>query len=158
MKRGIAMAVLVGALVVPLGAQAGEDPVQTVAGSITAPSRFYADPTGAWPGLGRRLWLAAAGTNGTVSWIFRIDPETWNGAFAVKDVTDATGMADLGIYFYEDFGDIAGDEQPTTVGEFETVAPGGETGIVPEGAYRGLVFTKDGVDSRFTYEAFAPAV
>ena len=129
--------------------------VQTVAGSVAAPTRFT-DVNGGFPGLGRRLWLAAPQTNGVVSYIFDVSKESWGGSFQVKDVVDATNAGDLDIYFYSDMGNIpfAAQTGPISCTTAEYAAGGrGETGFIPPGSTRALVFTPDAVNATFKYVA-----
>ena len=133
--------------------------VQTVAGSVASPTRFTDGEQG-YPGLGRRAWLLNPATNGTVMYVFDVDPRTWGGQFRFSDVSDATGEGDLDVYFYEDFGTVGGllasdPGQPTSTAEYAAVGAGGDTGFIPPGTKKGLVFTRNAVGATFTYEAAA---
>jgi hypothetical protein len=133
------------------------EPVQTTPGSVKAPTRFT-NPDQGYPGLGRRLWLAASASNGVVAQIIEVDPTTWGGAFEVGGVSDATGTADMGIYFYSNFGGlepVAGPHDADSTAEYDTRAAGGEKGFIPFGSKKALVFTYNGVNSTFTYKGFA---
>lgn len=157
--RKLIAAALVALTVLPLAARADEaTPITSLQGEIAAPTRFT-DGTSGWPGLVRRTWLAAAGTNGTIGYVIKIDRDTWGGRFVIDQVDDLTGAADLDVYFYSDFGDVAGDAAPESPENSEFVArtAGGEEGIVPEFSTRAIVFTANGVMSTFRYQAFAPA-
>lgn len=134
----------------------GEEQWGFVQGTIELPTRFIDGESG-WPGLGRRVWLCSADTNGTIAYIFDVYAPSWGGPFVIDDVTDQTGEADLDVYFYEEFGDCGGGAAPTTVGEFDSPEPG-EFGFVPQGARKAVVFTANGVQSSFTYSAWSPPV
>lgn len=130
---------------------------QTVNGTIAVPSRFPDTASGSadrgWPGLARRLWVAASPTNGTIAWVFDVDPATYGGAFEIGGVTDRTGAADLDVFFYTEMGDAAGQTPGVTVGEYANPGPGGEKGFVPQGARKAIVYTGNGVGVSFTYTA-----
>jgi hypothetical protein len=133
--------------------------VQTVAGSIAAPTRFTDGETG-YPGLGRRAWLLNPASNGTIMHVFEVDPKTWGGQFRFSQVTDATGAADVDVYFYNDFGTVGGllasdPGQPRSTAEYAAAGAGGDTGFIPAGSKKGLVFTRNGVNTTFTYQAAA---
>ena len=133
--------------------------VQTVAGSIAAPTRFT-DTEQGYPGLGRRAWLLNPASNGTVMYVFDVDPRTWGGEFRITDVTDATGEGDVDIYFYSDFGTVGGllasdPGQPTSTAEYAAAGAGGDSGFIPPGSKKGLAFTRNGVGTTFTYSAAA---
>lgn len=133
--------------------------VQTVTGSIASPTRFTDGETG-YPGLGRRAWLLNPATNGTIMYVFDVDPRTWGGQFRFPSVSDATGAGDVDVYFYSDFGTVGGvlasdPGQPTSTAEYARAGAGGETGFIPPGSKKGLVFTRNGVGTSFTYEAAA---
>jgi plastocyanin len=131
---------------------------QQVKGTIAAPTRFPDTATGSvdggFPGLARRLYVAADPSNGAIARIFDVDPSTYGGAFVIDGVTDATGAADLDVFFYTEMGDVAGQRAGGVVGEYATRKAGGETGFVPKGAVKAIVFTPNGVNSAFTYTAF----
>ncbi len=133
----------------PLGAE-----VQTVNGSIAAPTRFT-DTENGFPGLGRRLWLANPATNGTVMYVFDVAQETWGGQFVIDTVADATGSGDMDVYLYEALGglDTAGTGVVTTA-EYNTGGPG-ETGFIPPRTKYAIVFTPNAVRSTFTYHGFS---
>lgn len=140
-------------------APAADPAVQTEAGSIAVPTR-WTNPDQGFPGLGRRLWLLHPGTNGTAMYVVDVDPATWGGAFEVGDVTDATGQGDLDIYFYKDMGTIGAvltsdPGLPVSTAEYANRGAGGETGFIPPGSTRAVVFTHNGVKSEFTYTATA---
>lgn len=132
--------------------------VQTVNGSIAVPTRFT-NPEQGFPGLGRRLWLLHPATNGTAMYVFEVDPASWGGAFTITNVSDATGEADLDIYFYEDFGTVGalltGDPGlPVSTAEYGARGAGGDTGFIPPKSRYGIVFTYNGVQSVFTYNGY----
>lgn len=132
----------------PLGTE-----VQTVAGSVAVPTRFT-NPEQGFPGLGRRLWLAASATNGTAMYVFDVDAATWGGAFDITEVTDTTGAGDLGIYLYSDFGGLEvlnGPHNPVSTAQYDTRATGGETGFIPFGTTKAIVFSYNAVRATFTY-------
>jgi hypothetical protein len=157
MRRSLFGALAVALAIIPSALPATADTaadVQTVAGSIAAPTRFT-DVNGGFPGLGRRLWLIAPQSNGLVSYTFNIDKASWGGAFELRDVTDATGAGDLDIYFYADFGNLplsnTGGVACSTA-EYAAGGPG-EKGFIPPGSTRAIVFTPDAVKATFTYAA-----
>ena len=159
--RTFTAAVLVLLLaVLPAGANESSEPLgeeyQVTSGTVALPTRFT-NPEQGYPGLGRRLWLAASATNGAVAHVFTVDPETWGGAFELGGVTDATGEGDLGIYFYSDFGGLeplAGPHDPISTAEYDTRNKGGEAGFIPFGSEKALVFTYNAVNAAFTYRGF----
>lgn len=162
MRKIVAVAVGIAALAAgsALPARSDEapapDPAQTVAGTVAAPTRFT-NPDQGYPGLGRRLYLANTALNGITAYVFAVDPATWGGAFDLGGVTDATNMADLGIYFYSDFGSIdptAGPGAAVSTAEYDVTAVGGEKGYIPPGSTKGLVFMKTGAKAAFNYKAF----
>lgn len=132
--------------------------VQEVRGSIAAPTRFT-NGTQGFPGLGRRAYLLNPATNGSVMYVFDVDPGTWGGAFVIDGVTDATGSADLDIYLYENFGtaEFPGATDVVSLAEYDTPAPG-EVGFIPPGTRKAIVFTANGVNSTFTYTGYSPPV
>lgn len=151
MRRVLVATMLSAIALSPFGAEAS----QSVSGSIMSPTRFT-DGTGGWPGLGRKLYTLSNETNGLISYTFAVDPDTIGSEFTLGNVADATGAADLDIYFYVYLGDdVVGTTAPLTAeeGEFQTVGAGGETGIVPQEATMAIVFTPNGVNSTFTYTA-----
>jgi plastocyanin len=126
-------------------------------GEILLPTRF---PLGdaerdGYPGLSRRLWLCSAETNRTTAFIFDVNPATWGGAFLVDDVTDQTGAADVDVYFYSEFGDCGGTHAPVTSAELANDGPI-EAGTVPTGAIKAVVFSHNGVDTKFRYAGYRP--
>lgn len=136
----------------PLGSE-----LQTVFGSVALPTRFT-DVDNGYPGLGRRLWLANSNTNGSAMYVFAVDPETWGGAFSITDVADATGAGDMDVYFYSDFGNLeplSGPGDAVTTAEYAKRAAGGETGFIPFGSKRALVFTINAVNATFKYSGFS---
>jgi hypothetical protein len=133
--------------------------VQTVTGTVAAPTRFT-NPDQGFPGVARRLYLAHPATNGATGFMFDVDPKTWGGAFRFASVSDATGQADLDIYFYSDLGTIGARAVgepglPVSTAEYGARGAGGDTGFIPAGSTKALVFTYNGVASSFTYEASA---
>lgn len=163
--RTIVLAVLACALplgVLPASGEAAEPTpgaqAQTLKGTIAVPSRFPDTTNGnadrGWPGLARRLWVAASTSSGVIASVFDVNQASWGGPFVIDGVTDATGAADLDVYFYDEMGDVAGQTAGVTKAEYATVAAGGETGFVPQGARKAIVYTANGVQSEFTYTAF----
>lgn len=150
MRKVLVATILSAIALSPFGAQAA----QSVNGSVMSPTRFT-DGTSGFPGAGRRLYNASPETNGLISYTFAVDPSTIGTTFTLGNVADATGLADLDIFFYLDLGDEVEGRAAVThpEGEFKTVALGGETGIVPEEAIAAIVFTPNGVNSTFTYNA-----
>lgn len=151
MRKALAAAIVSAIALSPFGAEAS----QSTPGSIMSPTRFTDGTTG-WPGLGRKLYTLSNASNGLISYTFAVDPDTIGSEFTLGNVADATGAADLDIYFYIDLGDdVVGTTSPIVAdeGEFATVGAGGETGIVPEEATMAIVFTANGVNSTFTYTA-----
>lgn len=149
----------------PARAAEGDVQIQTYLGNVILPTRYpdtEGDISGGFPGLGRRLWLAwAGGTQNVVADVFPVDPATWGGRFELEPNGDVTGLADLGIFFYDDFGSLAavlvGDPGgPVAVGEYDEFGTEGEMGAIPEHSTYALVFMKTGLDARFTYRGFAP--
>lgn len=163
----VAAAVLSGA---PQAAAHGDDLAEVVSSEVLFPTRFADTSTevpnadGGYPGLGRRLWLLGADNfDGVVARVFDVYPETWGGRFDLTLNGDLTGSADLGIYFYSDFGDAIGvlgaiETHPAvTTGEYDATAPGGESGAIPMHADKALVFMKAGLQATFTYTGYTPA-
>jgi plastocyanin len=153
----LALPLLLGTLPATGDEAALAEPVQTTPGTVRVPTRFT-DPEQGYPGLGRRLWLAASASNGVVAHVLDVDPATWGGAFELGGVTDATGAGDLGIYFYKDFGGLeplSGPHNAVSTAEYDTRAVGGEKGFIPFGTKKALVFTYNGVNAAFTYKGFA---
>lgn len=157
MKRSLIAGLLLGLLTLgtqpATAAPLGEE-LQTVVGTIAAPTRFT-DGEGGFPGLGRRLWLLSPATNGSVMYVLDIDPETWGGQFVIDSVTDATGSGDMDIYLYQNLGsaEFPGATDVLTLAEYDTGGPG-ETGFIPFGTKRAIVFTANAVQSTFTYHGF----
>jgi plastocyanin len=131
---------------------------QKTTGTIALPTRFPDTANGnadrGWPGLARRVWAGASQSNGVIARIIDVDPATWGGKFVVDGVTDATGAADLDVYFYSEMGDLGAGTPGVVTAQYATVAKGGETGFVAPGSRRAIVFTSNGVNSSFTYTAF----
>lgn len=151
MRKVLVAAILSAIALSSMGAEAA----QSVSGSIKSPTRFT-NGTSGWPGAGRRVYNASAEANGLIAYVFAVDADTIGSDFTLGNVADATGAADLDIYFYVDLGDdVVGDRAPVVAdgGEFVTVGPGGETGVVPAEATAAIVFTANGVNSTFTYTA-----
>jgi hypothetical protein len=149
MRKLLIGAILASFAFVPTGAQAS----QSVDGFVKSPTRFTDGTTG-FPGLGRRLYLVSPETNGLVSYTFAIDEDTRGLDFTLGNVADATGAADLDIYFYYDLGDDVEGTRAAVVadgGYYANVGPGGESGTVPDDANYAIVFTANGVDSTSTY-------
>lgn len=157
MKRPLIAAVLLGTVALTAqpatAAPLGEE-VQTVPGSIAAPTRFT-DGEAGFPGAGRRAYLVNPATNGTVMYVVNVDEASWGGQFVIDTVADATGSGDIDLYFYEELGglDNAGTGVVTTA-EYDTGGPG-ETGFIPPGTKYAITFTPNAVRSTFTYHAFS---
>lgn len=124
--------------------------VQEYAGAFIAPTRFLDGESG-FPGLGRKVYLVAQAADGIVADVFEVDPRAAGGTFVLGDVKDATGEADLDVYFYSDLASAA-DGTPTTVGEFDSPDPG-EAGFVPAGTRFAVVFSPNAVNPTFTFTA-----
>lgn len=166
MRKLLIVAILaaLATAVVPARAE-GEQPIQ---GSILLPTRYpntdNGDAEGPFPGAGRRLYIAAMkddAANGQIASIIKIDPSLIGGTFWVGAIEDMTGEADLDVYFYIDLGDdVYGETPPDAPDEpeytFDTRAPGGEAGLIPEYATYAIVVTPNGIDTTFTWTA-APA-
>lgn len=155
---------LAATLAVPAGAQArqGETEWQFVSGTIRFITRFI-DGDGGWPGLVRRVYNASAASNGLIGYVFRVDPATIMGRFELEvtseggeGLPDPFSPADLGVYFYSEFGDAGGQAGPETTGRYERRAPGGETGFVPPETRYAVVFMSRGLNVDFTYRGFTP--
>lgn len=158
MKRLLVAGLLLGLLTLvtqPVTAAPLGDELQTVAGSIAAPTRFT-DGEGGFPGAGRRLWLLSPATNGTIMYVFDVSEETWGGQFVIDTVADATGSGDLDIYLYQQFGsaEFPGATDVVTLAEYDTGGPG-ETGFIPFGTKKAIVFTPNAVRSTFTYHGYS---
>ena len=157
MKRLLVAGLLLGLLTLvaqPVTAAPLGEEIQTTPGTIAAPTRFT-DGEGGFPGAGRRAYVVNPATNGTVMFVINVDPLTWGGQFVIDTVTDATGSGDMDVYFYEDLGglDNAGTDVVTTA-EYDAGGPG-ETGFIPFGTEKAIVFTANGVRSAFTYHGFS---
>lgn len=124
--------------------------VQSYAGSFVAPTRFT-DGTGGWPGLGRKVYLAAEAADGVIADVFPVDQRAWGGAFQLTDVADATGSGNLDVFFYGHLASVA-DGTPETLSEHQT-ADRGEKGFVPAGTRFAVVFSADAVRPTFTFRA-----
>jgi len=157
MKRPLIAGILLGLLALTAQSAAAAplgDEVQTVAGSIAAPTRFT-DGEGGFPGLGRRLYLVNPATNGTVMYVIDVDEASWGGQFVIDTVTDATGSGDIDVYLYEDLGGLdTGGTGVVTLAEYDTGGPG-ETGFIPPGTKKAIVFTANAVQSTFVYHGFS---
>ena len=138
-------------------AHQGEELMQEVNGSILLLTRFT-DGEGGWPGLVRRVYNASAASNGLIGYVINVDPATVMGRFelTVTGQQNPPGDADLGVYFYDEFGDAGGQAGPVTTAEYETRAPGGEIGFIPPGSRKAVVFMSRGFNVSFTYKAFSP--
>lgn len=140
-------------------AAAAAEPVQTYAGAFKAPTRFAntANPTDTskgFPGLARRVWLAADEADGVIADVFPVDPSTWGGAFELTQ-TSASVPGDLDVYFYADMGNIrTAAVLPTSTAEYDT-ADKGEKGFVPAGTKYAIVFSPDAVNPTFAFKGFA---
>lgn len=162
-RLALLLALAVGVSLVPTGGAgaAGEQEWQFVSGNIKLLTRFT-DGDGGFPGAGRRLWNASQLTNGLITYIFRVEPDTWMGRFEIE-VTREGGAglgepfdpADLGVYLYEDLADAA-NGTPTTTAEYDVREPGGEIGFIPPGTRYAIVFMSRGLDVDFTYRGFTP--
>lgn len=160
MRKLAVLFVVLSVLLVGFPAGADEplgNKVQTVSGSIAMFTRFT-NPEQAYPGLSRRLWLINSATNSTTAHIFEVFPETWGGQFVIDNVADLTGEADLGVYFYSNFGGLeplTGPHDPTSTAEYDVRGAGGETGFIPFGSTKAIVFTYNGVNSTFDYSGYS---
>ena len=157
MKRPLMAGVLLGVLALTAqsvaAAPLGEE-VQTVAGSIAAPTRFTDGESG-FPGAGRRAYLVNPATNGTVMFVLDVDQQSWGGQFVIDTVADVTGSGDIDVYFYEDLGGLDnGGTGVVTLAEYDTGGPG-ETGFIPPGTEKAIAFTPNAVRSTFTYHGFS---
>jgi hypothetical protein len=157
MRRTLLLAV-VAALALSVVPASGSQPPgrleQQEQGSIMLFTRFT-DLEGGWPGLGRRVWLCSAASNGAIAHIFEVWEETWGGMFVIDNVDDATGEANIQVYFYEEFGDCGGQAAPVTTGEFASNQPG-EVGFVPDRTRKAVVFMPTGLNASFRYRGWAP--
>ncbi|MFP5218665.1 MAG: hypothetical protein ACLGIG_02855 [Actinomycetes bacterium] len=160
-RRVLALPVLLGlvAVVVPhatadVSTPAGTQ-VQSYDGAFVAPTRFT-DGEGGWPGLGRKVYLAAQAADGVVADVFPVDPRAVGGRFELGNVADATGAGNLDVFFYGDMASVA-DGTPVTTGEFASPEPG-ESGFVPQGTEYAIVFSPDAVRPTFTFTAFSRPV
>jgi len=156
MRKAMTFAVLALMVAMMPGASNAGTVDQREVGVVRFPTRFpLGDPTTqGYPGLQRRVQIISQGLgNGLLGWVFDIPQETWCNEFKLTAIYDETHTADLDINFYTGWDDVFGEE---TVGaiEFETKAPGGETGVVPMDTTKGLVFTIDGVNASFVYESW----
>lgn len=157
------LALLLGLTLVPTGAWAGGDTEwQFVSGNIKFLTRFT-DADGGWPGLVRRVYNGSAASNGLIGYVINVDPMTQMGRFELEvtreggeGLPDPFSPADLGIYFYSEFGDAGGQAAPTTTGEYEVRKPGGEIGFIPPETRYAVVFMSRGFDVDFTYRGYTP--
>jgi len=144
----------VSALVVPSAGAAPATPtgaqVQDYAGAFKLPTRFT-DGEGGWPGLGRKVYLAAEAADGVVADVFPVDPRAIGGSFEITDVADATGAGQLDVFFYGHLASAA-DGTPETTGEFTGPAKG-EKGFVPAGTRYAVVFSPNAVNPTFRFVA-----
>lgn len=136
---------------------------QKVEGTVAAPAPFT-DDSGCFAGLHRRVAIVSQeNANGQVGYHFDVDKATWGTNFVVEP-TGGLGDVDLDIYFYQEFGtveQVATDPlaagSPASV-QFNTRAPGGESGEVPAQFNKVIVcmFGGEGgagVNAPFTYTA-----
>lgn len=107
-------------------------------GSLTPPMR----PLQCDGRIPRRLDSSIRRTlNGSLVHEFDVSPETWRHGFELQ-VLDSAGDVNLDIAFWS----------PAGVG-YSTVRAGGEVGVVPSGATRGMVCLASGAAATFRYEA-----
>ena len=162
MNRSLMAGLVLGLLTLgtlPAGAAPLGDETQTVPGTIAAPTRFT-DGEGGFPGAGRRAYIVNPATNGTIMYVFDVDEATWGGQFVIDTVADATGSGDLDVYLYKSLGTLSTGTDPdvVTLAEYDTGGPG-ETGFIPPGTKKAIVFTPNAVRASFTYHGFtAPTI
>ena len=160
MKKVVALLLtaLLGAAIVSAPASAGKKKkkpkgppvIQTQEGKITLPAinvQANGDPTKCWAGLHRRVATISQENgqlNGTVGYLFDIDPKTWNKPFFLE-ATGGEGPVDFDLYLYQKMPPVEewGDD-PTNAGtavsvEYTDRAPGGEFGTVPKGTIKAIV-------------------
>ena len=87
--------------------------------------------------------------NGVTGFTFHVDPKTAGQPFKLEG-EGGTGDVDLDIVFYTDYGDPTSTSAPANLG-FETVGPGGEEGVIPEGFPLAFVCMAIGGNASFMY-------
>ncbi len=151
MRKMLAVTAVVALLgAIPLGAEETAEPLQTVEGSVAVPIPRNVT------GVPRRAALVGSPTNGVVGWAFDVPSDSWGGMFKLERTVDPSGVADFDILFYDNVGSLTIDP-PNAVGTFATAGTGGETGEIPAGAVKALVYLgANGANASFKYTGFAP--
>src|SRR5688500_662558 len=141
---GPALSVMLAFALIGSPASAGKAKVQNVEGSIALRAPFVSPDEqleSCYAGVHRRLAIASQGNaNGVVGWNFEVDPATHGKPFKLE-VSGGQQNPDMDVTFYltglGSIDDHAASPpwgtEPVTVA-FEDRAPGGEKGIVPDGA------------------------
>lgn len=150
-------ALIILALAVPSGAAPKRQTVKgSVAFAIQNPAFNFET---CWYHMHRRLSFFSAGNvQGIIGYDFDIDKTTWDKPFVLK-VTGGQNEPDLDVGLYMTYGSAENQIDPTFAppGQvFETRKPGGEKGIVPNGATKALVCMYEGRDASFIYTAGNP--
>ena len=128
--------------------------VQTQTGSIAIPTplRDSGQVPGCFSGGHRRGATTTQSHNGVIGYSFDVDPRTYGKRFVLTADSSQGAGADLDITFYTEYGaDPSANAGALTA--YETVAPGGEKGIVPKGFSKVIVCNNSGANATFTYKA-----
>lgn len=144
-------------MLAPVASRAGSAD-QHATGTILLPTRYAeGDPTtDGWPFPERNLNVATMGLeNGTLGYVIDIPQDSWCNDFVVKPISDQTGAADLDIDFYMGWDDIYGSDTISTVNFEHRTTDGIESGVVPPDAIKALVFTYNGVNTKFTFDSIS---
>ncbi len=153
MRRGCAIACSIVLLAAPLAAQA-RSKRQVVEGAITFMAPAPPQPQSCFPGITRNLTILTGDQfNGVFGYVFDVDRKTWGKGFRVEPTT-AAFQADLDLSFYTELGQPYPAAAPETV-VYETRAPGGEAGEVPQKMTKAIVCMYTGHDVEFKYTAGA---
>ncbi|MFN2527040.1 MAG: hypothetical protein ABR505_12400 [Actinomycetota bacterium] len=127
---------------------------QVVEGAITFMAPAPPQPQSCFPGITRNLTILTGDQfNGVFGYVFDVDRRTWGKGFRVEP-TSAALQADLDMSFYTELGQPYPAAAPETV-VYETRAPGGEAGEVPEKMTKAIVCMYTGHDAEFKYTAGA---
>jgi hypothetical protein len=134
----------------------GSAGTQKISGEIVQPNPVPDDPEACYAGKHRRELILTDGANqGVDGYHFDVDPNTARRPFTLA-LDGGEGEPDLDITFYTEYGtpEQAADTNHAPPNQaFEKRAPGGETGVVPDGMTVAIICMLNGANVSFTYTA-----
>lgn len=134
-------------LALPVTAAPEAEVEQTVSGTLALPQPTKASGTNV-SRINRSMIFVGSASQGVNTWYFDVDPDTIGAVF---ELTTGAADADLDIIFYVDPGSLT--DAPAAAAEFIGTGGTGESGIVPPGATKAIIYTAAGAQVPFTYEA-----